>query len=43
MTFRLWVFEILATPAHAWLWLCAGLVGLEFRCGPVDDPSDPLE
>ena len=43
MTFRLWLWEFLAIPAHAWLWLISRMLGYEFCCGPVDDPSDPLE
>lgn len=43
MTLRLRIYEFLATPAHAWLWICARLVGGEFTCGAVADPDDPLE
>ena len=43
MTWRLRVYEFLATPAHAWLWLCARFVGMRFECGPVADPNDSLE
>ncbi len=31
------IFEFLAAPAHAWIWVCAKIVGWEFTCGPVDD------
>ena len=31
------IFEFIAMPAHAWLWLCAKLVGGEFWFGPVGD------
>lgn len=37
MTLRLRIYELLATPAHLWLWVCARLVGGRFECGPVDD------
>ncbi len=42
MTIRLQIFEIIAIPAHAWLWVCAKLVGLEFRCGPVSNKDEEL-
>lgn len=35
MTWRLRIYEFLATPAHIWLWLVARLVGGRFECGPV--------
>ena len=34
---QLRIYEVLAMPAHAWLWLCAKLVGCTFTCGPVND------
>lgn len=37
MSWRLRIYEILATPAHAWLWLCAKICGFEFECGPGDE------
>ena len=43
MTIRLRIYEFLATPAHAWLWLCAKIIGGSFECGPVVDPDDPIE
>ena len=43
MMVRLRVYEFLATPAHAWLWLCARLVGGKFECGPVNNPDDLLD
>ena len=43
MIWRLRIYEFLALPAHAWLWLCARCVGGQFKCGPVDDPDDLLE
>jgi hypothetical protein len=39
---RLQVYEFLATPAHAWLWLAARLVGGRFECGPaLEDEATP--
>ena len=32
-----WMFEILAGPAHVWLWICATLCGGTFEHGPVDE------
>ena len=43
VTFRLRVYQFLALPAHAWLWVSARLCGMRFECGPVSDPADPLE
>ena len=43
MTLRLRIYEFIATPVHAWLWLCARFVGGDFKCGPVADPSESLE
>ncbi len=40
MSFKIRIYEFLATPAHAWLWLCARLVGWRFECGPVDDSGE---
>ena len=31
MTLRLRLYEFLATPAHAWLWLVSGLCGFSFE------------
>ena len=39
-TFPFWMFEILAGPAHVWLWICAKLCGGTFECGPGDDIDD---
>ena len=43
MTWRLRIYEFLATPAHIWLWLVARLVGARFECGPVSDPDEVLK
>lgn len=43
MTVRLRIYEFLATPAHLWLWVCAKLVGGEFKCAPVHDPDEALD
>ena len=38
---RMTVFDILAFPAHCWIWLCAKLVGAEFWWGrPEDEPDN---
>lgn len=37
---RLKIYEIIATPAHLWLWLCAKLVGGTFECGPTDEDGN---
>ena len=37
MTLKLRLFEILATPAHLWLWIVAKICGMEFTCGPAND------
>ena len=42
MTWRLRIYEVLATPAHIWLWVCGCLCGYKFSCGPVYDPDDPI-
>lgn len=34
---RLKLYEFLATPAHAWLWLVARICGGRFTCGPAND------
>lgn len=34
------MFEILAGPAHLWLWIVARLCGGSFEHGPVDDEGD---
>jgi len=38
------IFEFLAVPAHAWLWLVAAICGMRFQCGaaPEDDEECPL-
>ena len=43
MTWRLRIYEFLATPAHIWLWLVARLVGCRFECGPVHDADEALK
>ena len=40
MTFRLRIYEFLATPAHIWLWCCARICGGHFECGPVVNDGD---
>ena len=42
-SWRLQLYELLAVPAHLWLWACARLCGGHFECGPVSDPADPLD
>lgn len=37
MSIRLKVWEFLAAPGFAWLWVCAKLCGYRFQCGPADD------
>ena len=41
--FPVWMFEILAGPAHVWLWVCAKLCGGTVIHGPgdPDDLCDP--
>ena len=42
VTLRLRVYEFIAMPAHAWLWLCGWVMGMRFECGPVtDDEAAP--
>ena len=43
MTWRLRIYEFLATPAHIWLWLVARLVGGRFECGPGHEADEGLE
>lgn len=38
--FKLGLFEFLAAPAHAWIWVCSWLVGWTFEFGPVEDIED---
>ena len=40
---RRWMFDVLAAPAHAWLWICARLCGSTFEYGPVEDDDDEDE
>ncbi len=42
-TLRLRVYEFIATPAHAWLWLCGRVLGMRFECGPVADDEAALD
>ena len=35
------MFEILAGPAHVWLWCCAKLCGGTFTHGPGEDYDAP--
>ncbi len=37
VTLRLRIYEFIAAPAHAWLWLCGRVLGMRFECGPVTD------
>ena len=37
-----WMFELLAGPAHVWLWVCAKLCGGTFTHGPGDDHVAPV-
>jgi hypothetical protein len=39
MSWRLRIYEVLATPADGWLWHCPKVCGFEFECGPNDDPD----
>ena len=34
------MFEVLAGPAHVWLWICARLCGGTFHHGSGDDLDD---
>ena len=43
MTWRLRIYEFLATPAHIWLWIVARLVGGRFECGAVHDADEVLK
>jgi len=33
---RIRVYEFLVLPAHAWLLVCAALLGIRIRFGPID-------
>ena len=37
------MFEILALPAHLWLWICAKLCGGTFEHGPGDEIDWPSQ
>jgi hypothetical protein len=37
---RLQLYEVLASPAHIWLWCCAKLCGGSFDCGPASSEED---
>ena len=41
---RLRLYEFLATPAHAYLWLVAQFLGVNFsfRIADTDDPDEPF-
>ena len=36
----LWMFEIIAGPAHVWIWICAKLCGVSVEHGWADDFDD---
>lgn len=40
MSYRMRIYEFIAAPAHAWLWLCGRLVGWSFEFGPTDEKGD---
>ena len=42
LTLPFWMFELLAGPAHVWLWVCAKLCGGTFTHGPGDDHVAPV-
>ena len=35
-----WMFEILAGPAHVWIYICAKLCGVTVEHAWKDDPDD---
>ena len=35
-TWRIRVYEFLAAPAHAWLMICAAILGLRLKFGPIN-------
>lgn len=43
MSKRAVIFEILATPAHLWLWCCARLVGWSIEFGPASEMDQPRD
>ena len=38
-----WMFEIIAGPAHVWLWICAWLCGGTFSHGSGDKLDEDEE
>jgi hypothetical protein len=35
LSWRIRIYEFLAAPAHAWLHVCAALVGIRLMFGPI--------
>ncbi len=42
-TRRLRLYDVIAAPGYAWLWLCARLVGARTPYGPPDPADEPFD
>jgi hypothetical protein len=40
---RLWLYDVIAAPGYAWLWICARLVGSRMAYGPGDPADEPFD